>query len=183
MRSLTGREDRRAARVVHLPQAVDINSRRVDHRPGHDLERLGAFGVFRTHSGDPAAMLDKPRDRHIIQSSSTEVNDRPGQGDRQSRIVELTVGIDDPAVQPFGADRGEAGRRPRCGRRNAIFQADAGPRANRRASVRFRRKADRASDRPARRSHAGKRDGKHCAARPCAFSSASRTRVMLPWAR
>ena len=97
----------RRIRVVEPPNGVNINPGRIDHGPRRDLECLAALHVLRGTPAIAAAILDKPSNGCVVEHSATQVNDRPGQSHRQPGVVELTVGINDPATQPFGADRGD----------------------------------------------------------------------------
>ncbi len=104
---MTWREHRRGTRIVEPPHAVNVNAGRIDHGPRFYLERLTALGVLCDHARNPAAFLDKPRNRRIVERGSTQVNDRLRQGHRHAGVVELTVGVKNAAVQALGADRGD----------------------------------------------------------------------------
>ena len=80
--------------------------------------------------GDPAVALDQPGDRHVIERDSAQVGRGAGQRDGQPGVIELAVGVEDPAPQ---ARRSEASAarvrvsRPRDPARAAQAQVSGQP--------------------------------------------------------
>ncbi len=71
------------------------------------VELLAGLRVAGDDARDPPAPPREADDRRMIQRGPAQVGKRPRQGDRQPGVVELPVGVDDPAAEAAIDDRRE----------------------------------------------------------------------------
>ena len=85
--------------LIHLAQVVDKNSSRIDDTLGTHDEFCVVFYVVYLNAGYDVVFFDESDTAAVVQHRSTELFGGLRQVDRQARVIELTVVVDDAADQ------------------------------------------------------------------------------------
>jgi hypothetical protein len=109
--TLTDRDHRRHARVVHPGHRVGEHAGRVHHHPRPHRPLPAALGINDNRARDAPALLHQGGGGRVIEQRRPVRVGRPRQADRQPRIVELRVAVDHPAPQALRRDRGHQAAR------------------------------------------------------------------------
>jgi len=106
MNALADLDHRRRPGLVLAPQLVDEDSRGVNHRLGREVEDFAGFAVAGAHAADFRPLFDQRRAAAVVGHDGPRRRGGLRQIDGQTRIVELSVVIEDAASQGGGFEIG-----------------------------------------------------------------------------
>ncbi len=105
MHPLAGRHEGADLRVVHSPDIIDKDARRVDHAARLDLELASGFHILGEESRDVVFLPHQSGAAHVVDQDCSVIGRRHGEMDREPGVIELTVVIHDAARQAFRLQR------------------------------------------------------------------------------
>ena len=108
VRSLAWRYQDRRSGVVHVADVVGEHAGGVDDSPRRDRAFLASLLVSCQDALDAPFVLVQSGYGKVIERTPSKINQRARQGDGQPRVVELAIGVDNPAAQADTANCGHA---------------------------------------------------------------------------